>query len=83
MVAQTNDTEVHKPLRQHFSQLQEELVLNKTLNSCGGLKQCTDEEIVMLLAHVFSDPNLHLQGCKGYKYTGTTVAFDGPEDDMI
>ncbi len=37
----------------------------------------------MLLATVFSNVDLHLQGCKGYKYTGTTVAFDGSEDDMI
>ena len=26
---------------------------------------------------------LHVQGCKGYKYTGTTVAFDGSEDHLI
>ena len=34
-------------------------------------------------ASVFSSEDLHLQGCKGYKYTGTTVAFDGSEDEMI
>ena len=37
----------------------------------------------MLLAHVLSDPEIHLHGCKGYRLTGTTVAFDGSEDWMI
>ena len=41
MIAQTNDTEVHKPMRQHFCNLQQGLVLQKTLNSGGGLKECT------------------------------------------
>ena len=77
MVAQTNDTDVHKPLRKSYCELQEELVFNKTVNAGGGLKQCTDEENVMLLATCLADVDLHLQGCKGYRYTGTTVAFDG------
>ena len=83
MICQTNDTEVHKPMRQHFCNLQQELVLQKTLNSGGGRKECTDEENIMILASVFSNEDLHLQGCKGYKYTGTTVAFDGSEDKLI
>ena len=37
----------------------------------------------MLMADVFSDVNLHLQGCRAYKTTGTTVAFDGSEDHLI
>ena len=83
MVAQTNDTELHKPMRKEFCALQEALVLEKTLASGGGLKECTDEENVMILAAVFSVESLHLQACKGYKYTGTTVAFDGSEDELI
>ena len=83
MIAHTNDTEFHKPMRKDFCELQEELVLQKTMNSGGGLKECTDEENIMLFATVFSNVNLHLLGCKGYKYTGTTVAFDGTEDEMI
>ena len=83
MVAQTNDTELHKPMRKEFSALQEALVLEKTLASGGGLKECTHEENVMILASVFSDERLHLQACKGYKTTGTTVAFDGSEDELI
>ena len=73
MVMQTNDTELHKPLRSGLCELQEGLVLGKTLNSGGGLKECTDEENVMLLASVLTDINLHLQACKGYKTTGTTL----------
>ena len=83
MICQTNDTEVHKHMRKEFCDLQQDLCLEKTINSGGGLKECTDQENVMLLAAVVSNPQLHLQGCKGYKYTGTTVAFDGSEDFMI
>ena len=42
-VNQTNDTAVHKQLRKEFSYLQDQLVLEKTLNSCGGLQQVSDE----------------------------------------
>ena len=83
MICQTNDTEFHKPMRKDLCELQEELVLNKVLTSGGGLKECTNEENVLILATVFSNKELHLQGCKGYKYTGTTVAFDGSEDELI
>jgi len=83
MVTQTNDTGLHKPLRSELSSLQEELVLSKTLNAGGGLKEVTDEENILLLATVLSDPTLHLNACKCFKYTGTTVAFDGSEDWMI
>ena len=65
MIAQTNDTEVHKPMRKDFCALQEELVLQKTLNSGGGLQECTDEDNILLLSTVSSDLKLHLQGCKG------------------
>ena len=30
-----------------------------------------------------SNANIHLQACKGYKYTGTTVALDWSEDSLI
>ena len=83
MMLQTNDTEVHKPARKEFCSLQEDVVLQKTLNSGGGLKECSDEENIMILASVFGIDKLHLQACKGYKTTGTTVAFDGSEDYMI
>ena len=31
----------------------------------------------MLLGMLFANSYLHLQACKGYKTTGTTVAFGG------
>ena len=37
----------------------------------------------MLLGMLFANSDLHLQACKGYKTTGTTVAFDGSEDHLI
>ena len=52
-VTQTNDTEVHKPARKMFCELQQELIVEKTLATGGGLKECTDEENIMIMAHVF------------------------------
>ena len=83
MVGQPNDTEYHCPFRRGFSDLQQDLVLQKTVHGGGGLKECTDEDNILLLTTVSSDPKLHLQACKGYKYTGLTVAFDGTEDQLI
>ena len=45
--------------------------------------ELTKPECVETMAEVMCDRALHLQACKGYKYTGTTVAFDGTEDSMI
>ena len=63
MICQTNDTEVHKPMRKEFCSLQERLCLEKTVTSQGGLKQCSDEENILLLSLVFSNEQMHLQGC--------------------
>ena len=43
----------------------------------------TPEENIDIMIQVMSDPNLHVQASRGYKYTGTTVALDGSEDNMI
>jgi len=83
MIAQTNDTELHKPVRAEFCAMQQELILGKTQTAGGGLFECSDEENIMLLATVMGNMTFHLQACKGYKYTGTTVAFDSSEDHMI
>ena len=85
MIAQTNDTEIHKPIRKHDVEIQSETVLTTT--SCGGgrLKdtETTDEECIAIMAEVMSGLDLHVQGCNGYKHTGTTNAFDGSEDHII
>ena len=59
MICQTNDTEVHKPARKDLCERQEELTLKKTLHSGGGLAECSNEEVIMLLAFVFSKESLH------------------------
>ena len=43
----------------------------------------TREENIDIMIEVMSDLSLHLKACQGYKYTGTTVAFDGSEDGVI
>ena len=41
------------------------------------------QENLDIMSEVMSDLELHLRACRGYKYTGTMVAFDGSEDDKI
>ena len=43
----------------------------------------TREEILDIMIEVMSDKALHIRASKGYKYTGTTNAFDGSEDHKI
>ena len=83
MVAQVNDTDLHKPWRKSFVDKQQTLVLEKTMTYGGGLHRCTDEENILMMAMVCSEESLHVQASLGFKYTGTTVAFDGSEDSMI
>ena len=40
----------------------------------------TSEGNLKIMVQVMSDPNLHIMVSRGYKDTGTTVAFDGSED---
>ena len=85
MVAQTNDTDCHKTIRKDYVEAQSEVMLEKTLGSGGGLKatESTDEECIAIMATVMSNTDINLQGCLGYKHTGTTVKFDGTEDHLI
>ena len=41
------------------------------------------EENIGIMIEVMFDLSLHLKACQGYKYTGTTVAFNGTEDTDI
>ena len=83
MVCQTNDTDLHKWIRKRFIELQTALMINKARETGGGMVDLTRKENIDIMIEVMSDVNLHLQACKGYKYTGTTVSFDGTEDSLI
>ena len=83
MVAQTNDTDHHLYVRKRFIELQTALMVRKARRSGGGMVDLTEEENIDIMIEVMSDLRLHLQASKGYKYTGTTVALDGSEDNMI
>ena len=83
MILQTNDVLLHKEVRKQFIELQTAFLLGKTRNIGGGLVDCTHEESLDLMIQVMSDRNLHLNGAKAYKHTGTTLAFDGTEDGEL
>ena len=82
-VSQTNDTDHHLYVRSDFVEIQEERMIEKTRQQGGGLVDLSREENIDIMIEVMSNVDLHLKACRGYKYTGTTVAFDGSEDSMI
>ena len=83
MVAQTNDTDLHLWVRKRFIELQTALMIKKARSKGGGLVDLSPQENIDLMIEVMSDPAIHLQASKGFKYTGTTVALDGSEDSKI
>ena len=82
-VAQTNDTDHHLYVRKRFIEIQTDRLIRKARGRGGGLVDLTREENLDIMIEVMSDLDLHLKACGGYKYTGTTVAFDGSEDKFI
>ena len=82
-VAQTNDTDHHQWVRKRFIELQTARLIRKARQRGGGLVDLTREENIDIMIEVQSDLELHLKACQGYKYTGTTVALDGTEDDTM
>ena len=83
MVAQTNDTDHHKHVRQRFIELQTILMIKKARTKVGGMVDLTPEENIDIMVEVTSDRNLHLQASEGYKYTGTAKDPNGGEDSKI
>ena len=83
MIAQTNDTDHHLHVRKRFIALQTAHMVRKARSTGGGLVDLSREENIDCMIEVMSDPALHLQATRGYKYTGATVALDGTEDSMI
>ena len=43
----------------------------------------TLEENIDIMAEVMLSKDLHLMATRGFKLTGTTIALDGTEDDMV
>ena len=83
MDAQTSDTDHHAHVRKRFIELQTHLMIKKARTMGGGMVDLTPEENIDIMIEVMSEPDLHMLASKGYKYTGTTVALDGSEDNMI
>ena len=83
MINQTNDTGLHPPVRKELVQRQTEITIKKTRESGGGVADLAEEENIDIVIDIMRNRNLHIKACKGYKYTGTTVAFDGSEDKLI
>ena len=83
MILQTNDVLLHKEVRKQFIDLQTRRLLEKTRIRGGGLVDCTAKDNLEIMREVMSNRQLHINAAKAYKYTGTTLAFDGSEDGEL
>ena len=83
MIAQTSDTDHHLFVRQRFIEKQTVLEMKKARSQGGGLVDLTLEENIDIMAEVMLSKDLHLMATRGFKLTGTTIALDGTEDDMV
>ena len=83
MICQTNDVGLHKDVRSNFIELQTEKLLEQARSKGGGLCDLTAEENISLMCEVMSKKDHHLKAADSYKWTGTTNALDGSEDELI
>ena len=83
MICQTNDVGLHKDVRADFIAKQTEKLLEHARSKGGGLCDLTAEENISLMCEVMSNPALHQKAADSYKWTGTTNALDGSEDELI
>ena len=83
MICQTNDVGLHKDVRADFIAKQTEKLLEHARSKRGGLCDLTAEENVSIMCEVMSNKDLHLKAADAYKWTGTTNALDGTEDELI
>ena len=83
MVAQTNDTDLHLWVRKRFIDLHTGRMIKKARRAGGGMVDLTMEEHRGIMIEVTSEKELHLRASRGFKYTGTTVALDGSEDNSM
>ena len=83
MICQTNDVGLHKDVRADFIAKQTEKLLEHARSKGGGLCDLTAEENISLMCEVMSKKDLHLKAADSYKWTGTTNALDGSEDELI
>ena len=82
-VLQTNDTDLHKPIRQEYTELESMKILALSQEAGGKMRDLTEEDCINFMIDAMSNPKPHLLASDGFKLTGLTVALDGSEDHLI
>lgn len=82
-VTQPNDTDLHQHLRRKYTQKEAAEMIRQARLQPRKTPIPTPQQCVSWMAECWSDSSLHLQACKGFKYTGMTNALDGSEDGLI
>ena len=82
-VGQTNDTDLHCPVRKSFIEKQSDMMIRKARRAGGGMVDLTREENIDVMIEVMSDKDLHLRASLGYLLTGTMLPLDGSLDHKV
>ena len=82
-VTQPNDTDLHQHLRRRYTQKESAEMIRQARLQPRKTPIPTPQQCVSWMAECWADPSLHLQACKGFKYTGMSNALDGTEDGLI
>jgi len=81
-VAQTVDTDLNQHTRRRYGNQESRLLIEK-MRSGQNVPKLSNEECMSLMWEVLSDPQLHEDAAKGYKYVGQSVELHGNEDALI
>ena len=81
-VGQTVDTDLNQHVRRLYGAKEAQLLL-ELMRSGATVPSLTQEQCMLLMYEVLSDPQLHMNAAKGYKKVGQSIELHGKEDQEI
>ena len=81
-VGQTPDTDLNQHVRREYG-MKETTVLLEKMRAGKVVPKLSNEECMVLMLEVLSDPALHMQAAKGYKSVGQSIDLHGREDELV
>ena len=81
-VAQTPDTDLNQFVRREYGNKESRLLLEK-MRLGEVVPKLTNEECMVLMLEILSDPDLHKHASEGYKKVGQSIDLHGKEDALI
>ena len=81
-VMQTCDTDLNQHVRREYSTLESHCLLEK-MRDGQAVPKLSDEECMVMMHEVLSDPKVHQLASEGYQKTGQSIDLHGTQDHLI